>query len=145
MKAFIILTFFIAIGFIVSLANMKAQENSAEFSQGGSIIIGYDGGLCDTGIAGAVRYANAGAGGPDLHVCNGTEWVSMTSGASAGTGSGPNNTSGAFLGGAITVGWDNRNCIPSLEGALRYNSTGGSGGTPLLQFCDSSSWISTAP
>lgn len=46
-------------------------------------------------------------------------------------------SSGSFTDGSVQVGFDNRTCVASLEGAIRYNSGGGSGGK--IEFCSDGS------
>lgn len=44
-------------------------------------------------------------------------------------------SSAAFSGGSMQVGYDSRNCAPGLAGAIRYDSSSGN-----LQFCDGANW-----
>jgi len=53
-------------------------------------------------------------------------------------GVGAQETSGGFSGGSVLVGYDNRTCDGTLEGAIRYNSAISS-----MEYCDGTSW--TAP
>lgn len=47
-------------------------------------------------------------------------------------------TSGGFAGGSVKIGYDNRTCDGTLEGALRYNTT-----SDKLEYCDGNNWIRT--
>jgi hypothetical protein len=38
--------------------------------------------------------------------------------------------------GSIIIGYDNQTCNSSIEGAIRYNSSGGG----MIQVCDGTSW-----
>jgi len=44
-------------------------------------------------------------------------------------------TSGSFKSGSVKIGYDNRACTGTLEGAIRYNSS-----TPCAEFCDGTNW-----
>lgn len=45
-------------------------------------------------------------------------------------------SSGKFTGGSVLIGYDNRTCSGTLEGAIRYNSA-----TSTAEFCDGASWV----
>jgi hypothetical protein len=120
------------IGISMCLAPSAYAQTAYDARSGGSVIIGYDSGVCDSGMEGAMRYYSSSSAGASIEYCDGTDWTNVID-YSTSSSSGANDVSADFsAGGGVRIGDDNRVCDSSIAGAVRYSGGGGVSSSNLI-------------
>ena len=115
------------IGISMCLVPSAYAQTAYDARSGGSVTIGYDSGVCDSGMEGAMRYYSSSSAGASIEYCDGTDWTNVIDYSTSSSGA--NDVSADFsAGGGVRIGDDNRVCDSSIAGAVRYS---GGGGVPL--------------